>query len=103
MNEHRFEVHTLHWRGITIEVTYEAYWLRREGFYCPCHLTLKTIAPERCPLPVTETGYLSHFTDPVYVEEAGGPLAYVTAELETAATSRKWRKCEEEQRQPSLF
>lgn len=103
MNEHCLEVHTLNWRGITIEVTYEAYWLRREGFYCPCHLTLKAIAPERCPLPVTGTGYLSHFTDPVYVEKAGGPLAYVTAELEAAAPSRKWRKQEAEQRQLSLF
>lgn len=103
MNDHCLEVHTLVWRGITIEVTYEAHWLRREGFYCPCHLTLKTIAPERCPLPVTATGYLSHFTDPVFVEEASGPLAYVTAELDAAAGSRKWRKYEEGLRQLSLF
>lgn len=103
MNEHRFETHTLVWRGIIIEVTYEASWLRREGFYCPCHLTLKTIVPERCPLPVTETGYLSHFTDPVRVANAGGPLAYVIAELDTAATSAKWRRQEVEQGQLSLF
>lgn len=50
MDEHRLEVHALLWRGITIEVTYEAHWLRREGFYCPCHLALKTIQPERYPL-----------------------------------------------------
>jgi len=103
MSKHRYKVHTLHWRSITIEVTYEADWLFREGFYCPCHLTLKSIAPDRCPLPVTETGYLSHFTDPVLIEKAGGPLAYVVAELEAAAKSAKWRKHEVGQRQPSLF
>jgi len=103
MNDHRLEVHTLVWRGITVEVTYEAHWLRREGFYCPCHLTLKTIQPDRCPLPVIETGYLSLFTDPAHIEEAGGPLAYVTAELDAAADSKKWRKHEEGLRQLSLF
>jgi hypothetical protein len=72
MNDHRFETHKLIWRGITIEVTYEAHWLRREGFYCPCHLALTTIEPERCPLPLNETGYLSHFTDPIYVERRAG-------------------------------
>ncbi|MDP9592080.1 UNVERIFIED_ORG: hypothetical protein J2W19_004662 [Shinella zoogloeoides] len=71
--------------------------------YCPCHLTLKTIQPERCALPVTETGYLSHFTDPVCVEEAGGPLAYVAAELDATARSKKWRQREETLRQLSLF
>lgn len=103
MNNHCFEVHTLVWRGITIEVTYEAEWLRREGFYCPCHLTVTSIAPNRCALPITATGYRSLFTDPVLVEEAGGPLAYVTAELDSAAQSEEWRKHEAEQRQLSLF
>lgn len=103
MNDHRFETHKLLWRGITIEVTYEAHWLRREGLYCPCHLTLKTIERERYPLPVTETGYLSHFTDPVLVAEAGGPLAYVTAELEATAMSKRWQQQEAERRQLSLF
>lgn len=103
MNEHRLEVHTLVWRGIAIEVTYEAHWLRREGFYFQCHITLKTVAPGRCPLPVTETGYLSHFTDPALVEQAGGPLAYVTAELDAAAKSSEWRKQEEASRQFTLF
>lgn len=103
MKKHRFEVQTLHWRGITIEVAYEAEWMRREGFYCPCHLTVTSVTPNRCPLPITGTGYRSLFTDPALVEEAGGPLAFVKAELDAAATSVEWRKHEEQQRQLTLF
>ncbi|MFB7143372.1 hypothetical protein ACWGMK_00745 [Agrobacterium deltaense] len=102
MNKHSYEVHTLNWRGITIEVTYERNWLNCKR-YSPCHLTITTIAPARCPLPITETGYRSHFTDPEFIEQAGGPLAFVIAELDAAADSASWRKHEAENQQLSLF
>ena len=62
MNDHCHEVHTLLWRGVTIEVTYKRLCLRNAG-YDACHVTLTSITPSRCPLPVTETGYASHFVD----------------------------------------
>jgi hypothetical protein len=41
-----------------------------EAIYTPlewnviAHLAIRSVAPERAPLPITETGYLSHFHQP---------------------------------------
>jgi hypothetical protein len=102
MKEHRYDSHRIDWRGIRIKITYERNWLAIEG-YNPCHLTLTSEVPARCPLPLTETGYLSHFTDPALIDAAGGPVVYVVAELEAAATSPQWRAQEQDTRQLALF
>lgn len=44
---------------------------------------LEIVTADRSPHPISETGYRSHFCPRVEVEDAGGPLAYVTAWLET--------------------
>ena len=44
---------------------------------------LEILTEDRSPHPISETGYRSHFCPRAEVEEAGGPLAYVTAWLET--------------------
>lgn len=46
-----------------------------------CHLEILT--EDRSPHPISETGYRSHFCPRAEVEDAGGPVAYVTAWLET--------------------
>ena len=90
----------LEWRGVTIEVGYEAAWLGRD---MAAHLELHVRSPEGAHLPVTDTGYRSHFLSKGTVEEAGGPAAYVTAWLDEAATSKSWRAGELARRQLSLF
>lgn len=52
-----YQVHRFTWQGIEIE-----------AIYCPrlfggiiAHLEIRSIEPPRAPLPITETGYLSHF------------------------------------------
>jgi hypothetical protein len=102
MKKHRFEIHRINWRGIDIEVTYERDWLNIEG-YSPCHLTLKALVPGHSPLPLTETGYKSHFTDPSLVDAAGGPVAYVVTELDEAAKCPEWIAYEADSRQLTLF
>lgn len=87
------------WRGIAIEVRFHADWL--DGYMA--HLDIYARSPERAPLPMTETGYKSHFLDIGEVEAAGGPVAYVTAWLEQEANSDDWREREESTRQMSLF
>jgi hypothetical protein len=60
MEEERTQqTETIEWRGITIEVTFEPDWL---NMAYTAHLQLRSVFPERAKLPVTETGYLSHFT-----------------------------------------
>jgi hypothetical protein len=94
------------WRGITIEVSYEADWLgmgSRNAEYGHSHLELRVIAPEGAQLPVTETGYRSHFLSCGEVEGCGGPVAYVLDWLDTAAKDKAWITRQESLRQLSLF
>ncbi len=67
------------------------------------HLEIKTINPDRAPLPFTETGYRSHFIHPVEIEHEGGPEAYARAWLDYAAQSPEWIAKQEAAKQMSLF
>ena len=92
------------WRGIEIEVGYEADWLNSsQGGFAASHLEVRALRPENARLPITETGYRSHFLAPGTVESAGGPVAYVTAGLDHEAAKTAWRTYEEANRQLSLF
>lgn len=103
--QRQIEVHALHWRGVDIEITFEPKWLGidRTADRCVAHLTLTARKPERAPLPVTETGYLSHFIQPSEIEAAGGPVAYLQGWLDYMAQSRDWITWEQQSRQLSLF
>ena len=96
----------LEWNGIRIEVRYCPNWLDfYEGLYGHklAHLEIESIAPERTPLPVTETGYRSHFTRPDVIEAAGGPSAFVRAWLDDAAKDPRWIAAQKARNQLSLF
>lgn len=94
------ETHTIAWRGIRIEIRYEARWL---GGDVAAHLEVGVCAPEGAAIPITETGYRSHFANPGDIEDAGGPVAFVTAWLDEAAQSKGWKEKEEASRQYALF
>ncbi|HEV2818246.1 MAG TPA: hypothetical protein VGW40_13620 [Allosphingosinicella sp.] len=89
----------LEWRGVTIHIGYEAAWHGDSW----AHLELHVRHPEDAPLPVTDTGYRSHFLPRESVEDAGGPAAYVMAWLDEAAECKAWRAGELARRQLSLF
>lgn len=94
------------WQGITIEVVYEPNWLNianRDSDLPSAHLDIRSVKPERAPLPITETGYRSHFLHPEAIEEVGGPVAYVEAWLNDMARSSEWREYQGRSRQLSLF
>lgn len=99
-------VTTILWRGVTIQISYEPDWLgmsTHDNWRNVAHLQIEAIAPERAPLPMTETGYRSHFTDPAIIAEAGGPEAFAQAWLEADAARPEWKKREAAARQLSLF
>ena len=52
----------------------------------------QSIAPARAHLPITDTGYRSHFTSPDTVIAYGGPVAFVEAWLETESQAPDWRR-----------
>lgn len=91
------------WHGITVRISYEADWLNSASAYHPAHLQIEAVKPERAALPITETGYKSHFVDPGRIEDAGGPVAYAIAWLDAVAAEKWWREREQAARQLSLF
>jgi len=95
------EHYTMKWRGMDVLIVYKRDWaVLPDCSYS--HLEVMTDAP-RCPLPMSETGYKSHFTPAGTIEALGGPVAYVTRWLDHAAKSAAWKAIERDQRQGSLF
>ncbi|HWJ88726.1 MAG TPA: hypothetical protein VNS12_11690 [Pelagibacterium sp.] len=77
------EKHIITWRGIQIEITFTP-----EKLGMIEHIELH--AENRLALPVTETGYCSHFIPIGSVAQEGGPVAYVTAWLDFEAERTRW-------------
>lgn len=87
------------WQGIEIEVTYTPL---KWGVIA--HLEIRSIAPERAALPITATGYRSHFHQPGTIEALGGDVvAQVTAWLDEEGGKPEWRAHVEASKQMSLF
>lgn len=91
------ETHKIEWRGIEIEIRFES-----EYFRGMAHIEVRSVKPERAPLPITETGYRSHFM-PMEEPESFDVLAWAIAELDRAAQSKRWQRHEEDSRQSELF
>lgn len=96
MSAPRFHAVTelIEWRGMRISVRHVPNW--GAGFD---HIEVRSIEPELAPLPITETGYKSHFIHGEELAEHGGPIRFVTAWLEHEEKSEGWQQ----QRQMSLF
>jgi len=96
----------LDWQGVTVSVSYEPDWLgmsKRDPEAGTAHLEVRKVSPDWALLPITETGYRSHFLPRGAVEDAGGPVAYVRAWLDEAAKAPDFRRREQQSRQMSLF
>jgi hypothetical protein len=75
---------TFTWRGIRCRVSHERDYLSR-GW---SHLELRVISPAGAPLPITTTGYLSHFLDEDELTAAGGPVALFRVWLDREACTK---------------
>lgn len=68
------------------------------------HLEIESIQPPRAPLPITETGYKSHFHPCGTVEANGGDVvAQIIAWLDEEAAKPEWRAYAAKSRQGELF
>ena len=67
------------------------------------HLEIQSIKPSKAPLPITATGYLSHFIAPLDLINAGGPVAFITAWIERDASGKAWTKSATAKAQGDLF
>lgn len=93
------QVHRFTWQCIEIEAIY---WPRRWGAIA--HLEIRSIEPPRAPLPITETGYKSHFHPYGTAEANGGDVvAQIRAWLDEEAAKPEWQRYVEASRQGELF
>ncbi|MEQ1694805.1 MAG: hypothetical protein ABL901_03095 [Hyphomicrobiaceae bacterium] len=67
------------------------------------HIEIETVKPKKAALPITATGYLSHFIDRTALRDAGGALQFVTSWLAREQRSKDWLKRDAAQRQADLF
>jgi hypothetical protein len=87
------------WRGIEIEVVYSPL---KWGVIA--HLSIRAMNPPRAPLPITSTGYLSHFHQTGTVEAHGGDVvAQMITWLDEEAAKPAWRTQVDRARQGELF
>ena len=87
------------WQGIEIDIVYTP---RRWGVID--HLDIRSVMRERAPLPITGTGYRSHFMQPGTIDTHGGDVAaQVSAWLDEEAAAPEWRANVERARQGELF
>lgn len=87
------------WRDVTLTATHTPNYLS-DGW---SHIELRVVRPKGIPLPITETGYLSHFLSEDDLEAAGGPAAFFRAWLEREATSKRYRLAFAKWQQLDLF
>lgn len=87
------------WRDVTFRVRHTRDYIH-EG---TDHVEIIVLTPEKAVLPITDTGYLSHFIDPNQLKAGGGPVAFVLAWLEREARSAMYQKADFISRQLTLF
>ena len=67
------------------------------------HLTIESLKPKAAALPITATGYRSHFMQAVELINAGGPVTFVTSWIEREAQDKKWLAAATGKAQGDLF
>ena len=96
-----FQTYKIRWQNIEIEARYKP----RDFHGSIAHLELKSINPPKARLPMTETGYRSHFHPIGTIERDfdGDVVAAVTDWLNEEAKSKKWQDYIENSKQLALF
>jgi hypothetical protein len=93
---HEYQTYTLDWEGIALSINYAPSW-------CSMTAHLEVRSADKRPLPITETGYRSHFTSAELIEAEGGPVAFARAWLDHAAQLPAWKEANAKWQQLSLF
>ncbi len=95
----------IQWQGYAIEFGCQTnpFNLRQSVGINMVHIELRTLVPAKAPLPVTETGYRSHFINAEVVAEYESSATYVLAWLDHEAQKPEWQQREIEARQYSLL
>ena len=98
MTKRRTIMHKIKWQDILLVVR------EQHDYLWPgqSHVEIHVVRPKRAIIPITETGYRSHFIASEDLSLAGGAVAFVTAWLDRNALSKSWQRAETEVRQLTL-
>ena len=91
------------WQGLSFVITYYPKWMPlKNSDFIMARLEIQSGSPET-KLPITETGYRSHFLHPDEIAARGGVEKYVQGWFDYASQSPEWKKNQRINCQPSLF
>lgn len=95
------QTYKIHWCGIEIEARYTPH----DFHGVIAHLEIKSVNPSKARLPMTETGYRSHYHPVGTIERIydGDVVACVRDWLDEKAKSKAWIDYVETSRQGVLF
>ena len=94
------------WNGLRIEARFTPNFspIYEETYgYRLVHIELCTLEPPLAPLPISDTGYRSHFIPSPQLADYEDHLEYLLAWLDHAATDPQWIAQAEAAKQGSLF
>lgn len=91
--------HKLVWRDITCRVRHTPDYLSK-GW---SHIEVKVLQPKGAPLPITDTGYPSHFLGHDELQRAGGAVRFFLDRIKREAASKQWARAEFKWRQGDLL
>jgi len=96
-----YQVYKFVWQGIEIKARYTP----KDFHKIIAHLEIETINPPKSRLPITETGYKSHFHPIGAIERdyGGDVIACVTDWLNDKANDKNWKRYVEASKQLELF
>lgn len=95
---------SLIWREVAITVRYCDDWSRGHYQIHGSKMThTEIIRDDGKQLPITDSGYRSHFMDITHLDKYNGILDYVTRWLDHQAQSKKWKAYVADQGQLKLF
>lgn len=87
------------WRDVTCRIRHTRDYLI-EG---SDHVEVIVLSPPGALLPITETGYLSHFIDADDLKAAGGAVRFILDWIEREAATTRFRTADFKSRQRDLF
>ena len=101
----KIHTHVLEWEGIAIDIKHDDAWYTGGEDFNVQHIEVQSW--ERQKLPITETGYRSHFVTAARGENPISPYdtakEYVQAWLDYEAQSKEWKDYAASQQQLNLF
>lgn len=90
---------TLVWRDVTSRIRHTPEYLSK-GW---SHVEIIVTKPRKAPLPITSTGYLSHFLGEDELKRAGAPVRFFLDWIGRESLTKQWAAAEFKWRQGDLF